>query len=69
MQHLSLPSTELDPEQLKNVIQHMKSLQSLEIEVDQSDIKQLFLNSGKLRALTTIHSNHYKEVFKRWTEL
>jgi len=49
VQHLSLPSTKLDPEQLH----HMRFLETLEIKVDNdSDIKQLFSVTGGLRELT-----------------
>jgi len=68
VQHFSLPETELDLEVLRNVVQHMRCLQSLEIKVDKKDIKQLFLNAVKLRILT-IHSSQLKEVFKQWLEL
>ena len=44
VQHLSLPSRKLDPEQLRMTIHHMGCLQTLELTVDNnSDIKQLLL--------------------------
>ncbi|XP_065907093.1 uncharacterized protein [Dysidea avara] len=75
VQHLSLPSTKLDPEQLRMTIHHMGCLQTLELELwvdDDSDIKQLFLSTGHLRELTIISNNyHYDlslELFKHWRE-
>ncbi|XP_065908136.1 uncharacterized protein [Dysidea avara] len=73
VQHLSLPSTKLDPEQLRMAIHHMGCLQTLEVWVDDgSDIKQLFLNTGQLREFTII-SNIYNydlspELFELWKE-
>ena len=54
VQHLGLPSTKLDPEQLRNTIHHMGCLQTLELTVENSssDVTQLFLNAGQLRELT-----------------
>jgi len=72
VQHLSIPSTKLDPEQLRNMLHHMGSLQALEIKVDNdSDIKQLLLNAGHLRELTIRHlqCTRIKNVFKQWVEL
>ena len=55
VQHLSLPSTKLDPEQLQKIIHHMGCLQTLEIKVDyDSDIKQLFSNTSHLKEITII---------------
>jgi len=68
VQHLSIPSIKLDPDQLGNVIRNMRFLQSLELEVDEKDTKQLLLNTGQLRVLT-IHHKNIKEVFKHWMEL
>ena len=54
VQHLSLPSTILDPEH------HMGCLQTLELKMADSDgdIKHLLLNTGKLKELT-IFSNYF----------
>ena len=71
VQHLSLPSTKLDPDQLRMAIHHMGCLKTLELWVDDdSDIKQLLLNTGQLRELTIV-SNSYcydlsLELFKLW---
>ncbi|XP_065920439.1 uncharacterized protein [Dysidea avara] len=75
VQHLSLPSTTLDPEQLRNIIHHMGCLQALEFKVlkvgDGSEIKQLLLNNtGQLRELTIISDTYYylkpRELFTYW---
>jgi len=74
VQHLSLSSTVLDPEQLQKIIHYMGCLQTLEFKVlkvgDGSDIKQLLLNTGQLRELTIISDNIYylepRELFKYW---
>jgi len=76
VQHLSLPSTKLDPEQLKKTIHHMRCLQTLQLEVDSdSNIQQILANSGQLRELT-IFLTHYdrsftveEELFKRWIKI
>ncbi|XP_065908495.1 uncharacterized protein [Dysidea avara] len=73
VQHLSLPSTKLDPEQLRMTIHHMGCLQTLELKVDNdSDIKQLFLNTGQLRELTIILNRCRfdlpPKLFKYWKE-
>ena len=68
VQHLSLPSTQLDPEQLQNIVKHMISLQALEFIMRKKDIKQLLLNTVNLKVLT-IRSNEFKEVFNNWIEL
>ena len=47
VQHLSLSSTKLDPEQLRNTMHHMGCVQTLNLNVDiDSDIEQLFLKTG-----------------------
>ena len=57
VQHLSLPSTKLDPEQLRKTMHHMGCLQTLELKMDSNgDIKHLLLNIGQLKELT-IFSN------------
>ena len=62
VQHLSLPSTTLDSEQLKNIMHHMRYLQILELKVhkvdDGSEVKQLLLYTGQLKELTIISSNY-----------
>ncbi|XP_065893308.1 uncharacterized protein [Dysidea avara] len=73
VRHLSLPSTKLDPEQIKKTIHHMGCLQTIELNVDDdSDIKQLFLSTGQLRELT-INSNITcydvpEKLLKHWME-
>ncbi|XP_065914507.1 uncharacterized protein [Dysidea avara] len=73
VQHLSLPSTKLDPEQLRKSIHHMGCLQTLELKVDnERDIKQLLLITGQLRELSIISDHHFRELlklFKQWKEL
>ena len=61
VQHFSLPSTKLDPEQLRKPIHHMGCLQTLELKVDNdySDIKQLLLSTGQLRELAIISCGCY----------
>ena len=61
VQHLSLPSTVLDPQQLRKTIHYMRCLQTLELKVDnESQIKQLLLKTGQLREITIfLHSYHY----------
>ena len=70
VQHLSLPSTKLDREQLRNTI-HMGCLQTLEVEVDcDSDIKELFLTAWNLSQLS-IHvkiSQHVIKILQYWAE-
>ena len=51
VQHLSLPSTVLDHEQLRKAIHHMANLQILEVEVDSWKIKKLLINTSHLREL------------------
>ena len=63
IKHLSLPSTNLDPEQLRTTINHLRYLQTLELKVDDDNgIKQLFLNSGQLRELNLITGHPPKDV-------
>ena len=60
VQHLSLPSTKLDPEQLTSTIHHMKQLQTLELKMDNdSDIKKLFLNTGQIKDLTIVSTKYH----------
>jgi len=70
VQHLSLPSTKLDPEQLRNTI-HMGCLQTLEIEVESdSDLKELFLTAWNLKELS-MHvkiSQHVMKILQYWAE-
>ena len=70
VQHLSLPSTKLDPEQLKNTIHHMGHLQTLELKVDNYNaIRQLLLNTCQLKELTIFSStchDYLVEMFKYW---
>ena len=70
VQHLSLPSTKLDPEQLKNTIHHMGHLQTLELKVDNYNaIRQLLLNACQLKELTIFLStchDYLVELFKYW---
>ena len=78
VQHLSLPSTKLDPKQLRMAIHHMGCLQTLEVWVNgDSDIKQLLLNTGQLREFTIISLDRYcnhnsfcpeLSIVKRWNE-
>jgi len=73
VQHLSLPSIKLDPEQLKKIINNMCCLQTLELKVDDDiDTKQLLLNTSQLRELTII-TNSYTcdlslKLFEEWKE-
>ncbi|XP_065914945.1 uncharacterized protein [Dysidea avara] len=71
VQHLSLPSTKLDPEQLRKSIHHMGCLQTLELKVDnEKDIKQLLLITGQLRELVIISDTcDHLELFKLWKKL
>ena len=72
VQHLSLPSTMLDPEQLRITVNHMRNLQTLEFNVDKyaiSAIEQLFLNVVHLKELTVFSStyqNYLEDLFKHW---
>ena len=69
VQHLSLPSTKLDPEQLQKIIHHMGCLQSLELKVDNDkDIKQLLHNANHLKEITIMSDCmiHCENLFKYW---
>jgi len=58
VQHLSLPSTKLDSELLRQIVHHMGCLQTLELEVDNdSNVKQLFFITSDLRELIVQCSN------------
>ena len=50
VQHLSLPSTGLHPEQLRKTIYHMRFLQNLDVKVD-GDIKHLLPSIRKLKVI------------------
>jgi len=70
VQHLRLPSTKLDPEQLRNIMHHMRCLLTLELKVDvYCDIKQLLLGSGQLKELTVHNFTTINNVFRHWIEL
>ena len=74
VQHLSLPSTKLDPEQLRNTVQYMRCLQTIELEVDwHTDIEQLILNTGQLMELTIIFDSGFfaelQYLFKYYVEI
>ena len=74
VQHLSLPSTKLDPEQLRKAIHHMGCLQTLELKADnECQIKQLLFETGQLREITLfLPSYHYyllKRLFKYWIKI
>ena len=73
VQHLSLPSTKLDPEQLQRIIHHMRYLQTVEVKVDNnSHIKQLFSDTSHLQEIMTVSYiiSHicYADVFRHWKE-
>ena len=75
VQHLSLPSTKLDPEQVRKITHHMMCLQTLQLKVGDNvrDIKQLLIITGQLGELA-ISSTFYSYtevniVFKHWVEL
>ena len=75
VQHLSLQSIKLDPEQLTKIIDHMRYLQTLELKVDDdTDIEQFLLYTGQLHELTihvTSNSRSYnlsRKIFKHWKE-
>jgi len=73
VQHLSLPSTKLEPEQLQRMMQHMRYLKTLEVKVDNdSHIKQLFSDTGHLQEITIVSysKSHvfYVDVFRYWQE-
>jgi len=67
VQHLSLPSNILDPEQLRDITHHMGCLQTLEM----CNIV-IMIHTGKLRKLTiylNVHSIiNFEELFKHWIE-
>ena len=63
VQHLSLPSTKLNREQLQKITNHMGCLQALELKVDdESDIEHLFSNTSHLKEITIISDCHLKEI-------
>ena len=66
VQHLSLPSTWLDPEHLRNTIHHMGCLQTLELTVNiDSDLKQLSLSVAQLRKITMhFYTNNFFTLLK-----
>ena len=72
VQHLSLPSTKLDPKQVRNVIYHLRCLQKLELRVNNhSDVKQLLLCTCQLKELTIILDTTYnfyklKDLFENY---
>ncbi|XP_065920271.1 uncharacterized protein [Dysidea avara] len=71
VQHLSLPSTKLDPDQLRNTIHHMGCLQTLELKVeDDSNIEHLLLITSNLREMV-IHIHPCSDLvryLKFWKE-
>ena len=74
VQHLSLPSTKLVPEQLRKAIHHMGCLQTLELKADnECQIKQLLFETGQLREITLfLPSYRYyllKQLFKYWIKI
>ena len=80
VQHLSLPSTRLDPEQLRKTIHYMKYLQKLEVRANAtSDVKCLLQSCCQLKELTItsltkiglhLYSCHEPiQIFKLWKEM
>ena len=74
VQHLSLPSTKLDPEQLRNTVQYMRCLQTLELEVDNNcHFEQLILSACQLKQLTIIFECNYTaqldNLFKKYVNM
>ena len=67
VQHLSLPSTKLNPEQIIKIIHHMGCLQTLEIKVDHdTNIGQLFSNTSHLKEIMIISDSgsRFEDLFK-----
>ena len=72
VQHLSLPSTKLDPEQLQKIIHLIGCLHTLEIKVDyNSNIGHLFSNTSHLKEITIISDSgpRFGDLFKYWREM
>ena len=75
VQHLSLPSTKLDPGQLQRIIHQMRYLKTLEVKVyNDSDVKQLFFDTNYSHlqeiAIVSYSKSHicYVDVFRYWQE-
>ena len=71
VQHVSLPSTKLDPKQLQKITRHLGCLQTLEFKVDHdSDIEQLFSNTSHLKEIMIISDSGppIEDLFKYWKE-
>jgi len=71
VQHLSLPSTKLDLEQLRNTIHYMRCLLTLELEVDDINIRQVLSHTNHLKEITAISDCwplHCGELFKYWKQ-
>ena len=72
VQHLSLPSIKLDPEQLQKIIHLIGCLHTLEIKVDyNSNIGHLFSNTSHLKEITIISDSgpRFGDLFKYWREM
>ena len=66
VQHLRLPSTKLNPEQLQEIIHNMKCLQSLELKVyHRSDLKQLISATSHLKEIAVI-TEFIFDLFMHW---
>jgi len=73
VQNFSLPSTKLNLEQLRKIIDHMRYLQTLQLKMDVNDIKPLLVDISQLKELTILSDRflhcELKKIFKHWTEL
>ena len=66
VQHLSLPSTKLDLEQPRNTIHNMGCLQTLELEVDDVNIRQILSFTNHLKEITAISDCWLVDYFTFW---
>ena len=69
VQHLNLSSTTLDPDQLREITDHMQYLQSLEIKIEfKDDMKKLLHAACHLKQLTIV-TDLYSQGLIHWNKL